>query len=93
VPLNAENNKLDVTFFGPPSASPPGNYWILDLASDYSWAIVSDPNGLTGFLLSRTRTVPDALYQELLGRASVKGVKRWIIPTRQPAAALNTVTV
>jgi lipocalin len=93
VPLNAENNKLDVTFFGPPSASPPGNYWIVDLASDYSWAIVSDPNGLTGFLLSRTRTVPDALYQELLGRASVKGVKRWIIPTRQPAAALNTVTV
>ena len=85
VPLNADNNKLNVTFFGPPSASPPGNYWIVDLAPDYSWAIVSDPNGLTGFLLSRTRTVPDALYQELLGRASVKGVKRWIIPTRQPA--------
>lgn len=37
--------------------------------------------------------VPDALHQELLGRASVKGITRWIIPTRQPAAALNTVTV
>ncbi|MBJ7336831.1 MAG: lipocalin family protein [Mycolicibacterium sp.] len=93
VPLNAENNKLNVTFFGPPSASPPGNYWIVDLAPDYSWAIVSDPNGLTGFLLSRTRTVSDGLYQELLNRASVKGVKRWIIPTRQPAAAQSVVTV
>ncbi|BDX34199.1 hypothetical protein TUM20985_47460 [Mycobacterium antarcticum] len=93
VPLNADNNRLNVTFFGPPSASEPGNYWIVDLAPDYSWAVVSDANGLTGFLLSRTRTVPDALYQELLGRASVKGVKRWIFPTRQPAAASNLVTV
>ncbi len=93
VPLDAANNKLNVTFFGPPSASPPGNYWIVDLAPDYSWAIVSDPNGLSGFLLSRTRTVSDQLYQELLGRASVKGVKRWIIPTRQPAAAQSTIAV
>ena len=87
VPLNLDNNRLNVTFFGPPSASEPGNYWIVDLDPDYQWAVVSDQSGLTGFLLSRTRTVPDALYQELLGRASVNGVKRWIFPTRQPAAA------
>lgn len=93
LPVDAGNDKLNVSFFGPASATPPGNYWIVDLAPDYSWAIVSDPSGTTGFLLSRTRTVPDALYQELLDRASVKGVNRRITPTRQPAAGLGTVAV
>lgn len=87
LPVSADNDKLNVTFFGPASASPPGNYWIVDLAPDYSWAVVSDPSGYTGFLLSRTRTVSAELYQELLNRASVKGVKGWITVTRQPAAA------
>lgn len=86
LPVNATNDKLNVTFFGPASATPPGNYWIVDLAPDYSWAIVSDPSGFTGFLLSRTRTVSPDLYQELLNRASVQGVKRRITVTRQPAA-------
>lgn len=77
-------------FFGPASANPPGNYWIVDLDPDYQWAVVSDRTGLSGFLLSRTRTVSDALYQELLDRASVKGVKGRITPTRQPAAGTTT---
>ncbi|MDY6999996.1 MAG: lipocalin family protein, partial [Actinomycetota bacterium] len=64
----------------------PGNYWIVDLDPDYEWAIVSDPTGFSGFLLSRTRTVSDDQYRELLDRASVKGVRGWITPTRQPAA-------
>lgn len=87
LPVSADNDKLNVTFFGPASATPPGNYWIVDLAPDYSWAVVSDPSGNTGFLLSRTRTVSAALYQELLDRASVHGVKGRITVTPQPAAA------
>ncbi|MEU0495232.1 lipocalin family protein [Mycobacterium sp. NPDC006124] len=87
LPVSAAEGKLNVTFFGPPSATPPGNYWIVDRAPDYSWAIVSDPTGNTGFLLSRTRTVSYQLYQQLLDRASVKGVKGWITVTPQPAAA------
>ena len=87
LPVSADNDKLNVTFFGPASATPPGNYWIVDLAPDYSWAVVSDPSGYSGFLLSRTRTVSAELYQELLNRASVKGVKGRITVTRQPAAA------
>jgi len=86
LPVSPGNDKLNVTFFGPPSATPPGNYWIVDLAPDYSWAVVTDPTGYTGFLLSRTRTVSGELYQELLDRASVKGVKGWITVTPQPAA-------
>ncbi len=88
VSLNAENNKLNVSFLGPATATPPGNYWIVDAAPDYSWAIVSDANGSSGFLLSRTPVVSDELYGELLDRASAKGVNRSITPTRQPGAGM-----
>jgi len=93
VPINAANNKLNVSFFGPASPTLPGNYWIVDLASDYSWAIVTDSTGTTGFLLSRTPTVSDEFYQQLLDRASVKGVNGWITPTRQPAVGLAAIAV
>ena len=92
LPVEGSQNKLNVAFFfGSPSTNPPGNYWIVDLDPDYQWAIVTDFTGLSGFLLTRTRTVSDDFYQELLNRASVKGVKGRITPTRQPAA--DTVTV
>lgn len=93
LPVNAENNRLNVTFFGPASDRPPGNYWIVDLDPDYQWAIVSDSTGLSGFLLTRSPTVSDDFYQELLDRASVKGVRGWITRTRQPAAEQSTISV
>ncbi|MGE2733462.1 lipocalin family protein [Mycolicibacterium vaccae] len=86
LPVDPDDNKLNVRFFGPASSEPPGNYWIVDLDPDYQWAIVTDPSGSSGFLLSRTRTVSADFYQELLDRASVKGVVGRITPTRQPAA-------
>ncbi|WP_460358234.1 lipocalin family protein [Mycobacterium sp. ZZG] len=85
LPVDATNNKLNVRFFGPASSRPPGNYWIVDLDPDYQWAVVSDPTGLSGFLLSRTAVVSADFYRELLDRASVYGVKGRITPTRQPA--------
>jgi lipocalin/acetyl esterase/lipase len=93
VSVDPDNNKLNVSFLGPASATPPGNYWIVDLAPDYSWAIVSDSTGSTGFLLTRDQTISDELYQELLDRASAKGVNGCITPTRQPSAALAAVSV
>jgi lipocalin len=90
LPVDPADNKLNVTFFGTPKADPPGNYWIVDLDPDYQWAIVTDPSGKTGFLLSRTPTVSDAFYQELLDRASVYGVRARITPTRQPQAGVTT---
>ncbi|BBX19075.1 lipocalin [Mycolicibacterium duvalii] len=86
LPVDADNNKLNVRFFGQASARPPGNYWIVDLDPDYHWAVVTDPTGFSGFLLTRERTVSEDFYQELLDRASVKGVIGRITPTRQPAA-------
>jgi lipocalin len=93
VPVDPANNKLNVSFSGPASATPPGNYWIVDLAPDYSWAIVTDSTGSSGFLLSRIPTVSDELYQKLLARASAKGVTGWITRTEQPAAGLATSPV
>ncbi|TRW88042.1 lipocalin family protein [Mycolicibacterium sp. 018/SC-01/001] len=91
LPVDSTNSKLKVTFFGRPNANPPGNYWIVDLDPDYQWAIVTDPTGLSGFLLSRTPVVSDDFYRELLARASVYGVKARITPTRQPAAVTTAL--
>ncbi|MFA5583607.1 MAG: lipocalin family protein [Bacteriovoracaceae bacterium] len=44
-----------------------GNYWILDLADDYSYAVVGDPTTEYGWILSRTQT----LSPEVLERAKV----------------------
>ncbi|KPP81572.1 MAG: apolipoprotein D and lipocalin family protein [Oceanicaulis sp. HLUCCA04] len=46
----ATNAQLEVSFFGPFW----GDYWIIDLADDYSWAIVSEPQGRYLWILSRT---------------------------------------
>lgn len=58
------NSKLKVTFvkildwvflFG-------GNYWIIDLADDYSYALIGDPTAKYAWLLSRTPSVTDDLF-------------------------------
>jgi lipocalin len=74
VPVDDTNARLNVSFSGSNSAQGPGNYWIVDLDPDYQWAIVSDPTGSSGFLLTRTKFVSPELYQELLDRAAAKGV-------------------
>ena len=66
---NTGNAKLKVQFFWPFK----GNYWIIDLATDYSWAIVSDPKLKTLWILSRTKTMDAKLYNSLLEKLVIKG--------------------
>ncbi|WP_425410989.1 lipocalin family protein [Hyphococcus sp.] len=47
------NAKLEVSFFGPFW----GDYWILDLAEDYSLSLVGEPQGRYLWILSRTPTI------------------------------------
>lgn len=47
------NAKFKVSFLGPFYV---GNYWILDRAPDYSWAIVGEPSGRYLWLLARTKS-------------------------------------
>jgi lipocalin len=83
VPVNADNTALNVGFGGTPSANPPGNYTILAYAPDYSWVIVSDPSGRSGYILTRDKNISPEQYQELLTQARALGVRGNITPTTQ----------
>ena len=63
------NAKLKVRFFWPFS----GSYWIIELDSDYQWAVVGHPNRNYLWILSRTPQMSGALYDELLERIAAKG--------------------
>ena len=79
------NTRLNVGFFfgQPNNTDEPGNYWILDYAPDYSWAIVGDPKGTAGYILTRDQEITDAEYNALVARAYELGVKRNITRTLQ----------
>jgi lipocalin len=83
VPVNAANTRFSVDFSGAPNTDEPGNYWILDYAPDYSWAIVSDPTGSSGTILTRDQVIPEGEYNALVSRAYQLGVRGTITPTAQ----------
>lgn len=51
-----------------------GDYRIVALAEDYSHAMVTDKTRSTLFVLSRTKTLDDSVYESLLKRAESIGV-------------------
>mgnify|MGYP006278614393 CR=1 FL=1 len=58
VPVSATNNRLNVGFGGFLKLIPKadeGNYWVMDLADDYSMALVGSPDRQTLFLLARDK--------------------------------------
>ncbi len=63
------NAKLKVRFFWPFT----GKYWIIDLAEDYSYAVVGHPGRTYLWVLSRTPRIPDDVYQGILIRAKENG--------------------
>ena len=84
VPVNAPTNtRFSVNFFGAPTTDEPGNYWILDYAPDYSWAIVSDPTKTSGTILARDQVLSETEYNALVSRAYQLGVRGTITPTAQ----------
>jgi apolipoprotein D and lipocalin family protein len=56
------NSKLRVTFFWPFY----GDYWILDLAPDYSYAVVGEPKRQYLWILSRSPRMDAPTYDKLL---------------------------
>lgn len=77
---NSGNAKLLVSFFGGGGA----DYWIIDLEPDYNWAVVGSGDKQSFWILSRTRTFDDALYDSLLAKWGARGydVSR-VVRTRQ----------
>jgi apolipoprotein D and lipocalin family protein len=66
---NTGNAKLKVQFFWPFK----GDYWIIDLADDYSYAVVSNPDKKSLWILSRTSKMDAAVYQQIITRLKEKG--------------------
>jgi apolipoprotein D and lipocalin family protein len=74
LPDDAEPGKLKVSFvrflglwwFG-------GAYWIIDLASDYSYAVVGHPSRKYGWILSRTPTLADDVLAGIAERLEDQG--------------------
>jgi apolipoprotein D and lipocalin family protein len=75
------NSKLNVQFFWPFY----GKYWIIDLAPDYSYAVVGHPNRKFLWILSRTPAMDETLYNEILVKLKALGFDvSKIVKTLQP---------
>ena len=64
------NAKLKVTFFWPFY----GDYWIVDLAPDYSYAVVSEPKREYLWILARAPQMSPAEYDRILERLRILGL-------------------
>jgi apolipoprotein D and lipocalin family protein len=77
----SNNAKLRVSFFDPFY----GDYWVLDRAEDYSWAVVGEPSGRYLWLLHRKANLKENERTALAMRAKALGydvaLLRW---TKQP---------
>jgi len=69
---NSNNSKLRVSFFRPFY----GDYWILDLANDYSWVLIGEPAGKYFWILARDKKLSPELEESLLVKAEKLGYLR-----------------
>ena len=63
------NSKLKMNLLFPSAR----NYWIIDLANDYSYAVVSEPKRKNLWILSRTPKLNQETYSRILSRIKSKG--------------------
>lgn len=68
-PDPADTAKLEVSFFGPFY----GDYWVIDLAEDYSWAVVSGPEGRYLWILARNPQPGQAFIADRLAGLEARG--------------------
>jgi apolipoprotein D and lipocalin family protein len=79
----ASNAKLEVSFFRPFW----GGYWIIDLAPDYSYAVVGHPSRDYLWLLSRSPVMQASTYAAVIARLNAAGYETGrLVRTVQPAA-------
>lgn len=63
------NAKLKVTFFWPFE----GDYWVIDLADDYTWALVGEPSGRYLWILAREPEISADMRKDLVNRLRAMG--------------------
>lgn len=62
--VDPSNSKLKVQFFWPFR----GDYWIIELGENYEYAVVGNPTRKYLWILSRTPTMEDSVYDKLIDR-------------------------
>ena len=67
--VDKTNSKLKVSFFRPFY----GDYYIIDLADDYSYALVGSPSRELLWILSRTKTISDNTKNKILKKVPLAG--------------------
>lgn len=67
--VDSTNSKLKVSFFRPFY----GDYYILDVASDYSYALVGAPSRELLWILSRTKTIDESTKEKILAKLPLLG--------------------
>jgi apolipoprotein D and lipocalin family protein len=60
--VDDSNSKLKVSFFRPFY----GDYYIIDLAKDYSYTVVGSPNRELLWILSRTKTIDEEILNKIV---------------------------
>lgn len=50
-----------------------GDYWIIDLAPDYSYAVVGSPDRKYLWVLSRTPQLAETTYEQITRRVAAQG--------------------
>jgi len=79
------NAKLTVYFPNSPIGAP---YWIIELGTDYEYAVVGEPSRSFLWILSRTPTMDEGTYQDILSRLPDKGYD----PSRLEFSSSNAVS-
>lgn len=69
VPNKEYPGKIKVRFFWPFT----GKYWVIALDKEYNYALVGDPSRKYLWILSKSNTLEDNIYNELLVIAKEKG--------------------
>ena len=85
----ATNAKLEVAFAPDALRWIPavwGNYWVIELAPDYRYAIVGEPSRTYLWVLSRTPALDDATWTSIDARIAAAGYDRSKV-TRTPVTA------
>jgi apolipoprotein D and lipocalin family protein len=81
------NAKLEVSFFWPFW----GDYWIIDLDSEYQYAVVGHPSRDYLWILSREPILDSTTYEQILGRLRTQGYQTERLQrTVQPAKPEGT---
>ena len=66
-----------------------GDYWVIDLAEDYSWAVVGEPGREYFWILSRAPEIGEGVFQGIVERAEKQGYDLTAMTRTKQVGAAN----